>query len=124
MIFFQILSDSKTLIPFLEKIKLLDLNIKNIVADAGYESIDNYEYLEKLGYTSYIKPIYFEKLKTRKFKKDLNKVENLIYDYEENKLFRKDGLELKISLFKIKMGKDNYFFNTRNTKDNRLQCKV
>jgi transposase len=65
-------SDSKTLIPFLEKIKLLDLNIKNIVADAGYESIDNYEYLEKLGYTSYIKPIYFEKLKTRKLKKDLN----------------------------------------------------
>ena len=108
-------SDSKTLIPFLEKIKLLDLNIKNIVADAGYESIDNYEYLEKLGYTSYIKPIYFEKLKNRKFKKDLNKVENLIYDYEENKLFRKDGLELKF-LYSSKNGKRQYFFNSETQK--------
>lgn len=43
----------------MEKIKLLNLNIKNVVADAGYESIDNYEYIEKLGYSSYIKLIYF-----------------------------------------------------------------
>ena len=41
-------SDSKTLIPFLEKISSRNLEIKNIVADAGYESISNYEYLEKM----------------------------------------------------------------------------
>ena len=35
-------SDFKTLIPFLEKAKSSVLNIKNVVADAGYESIDNY----------------------------------------------------------------------------------
>ena len=85
-------SDSKTLIPFLDKISTLNLNIKNIVADAGYESISYYEYLEKMGYNSYIKPIYFEKSKTRKFKNDLNRIENLIYDFKKNKLFRKDGL--------------------------------
>ena len=61
-------SDSKTLIPFLDKISTLNLNIKNIVADAGYESISNYEYLEKMGYNSYIKPIYFEKSKTKNLK--------------------------------------------------------
>ena len=76
-------SDSKTLIPFLDKISTLNLNIKNIVADTGYESISNYEYLEKTGYNSYIKPKYFEKSKIRKFKNDLNRVENLIYDFKK-----------------------------------------
>lgn len=104
-------SDSKTFIPFLEKIKTLNLNIKNVVADAGYKSISNYEYLEKIGYNSYIKPIYFEKSKTRKFKSDLNRVENLIYHTDKNRLFRKDGLELNF-LYSNKKGTIHYFFNS------------
>lgn len=108
-------SDSKTLIPFLEKIKTLNLNIKNVVADAGYESISNYEYLEKMGYNSYIKPIYFEKSKTRKFKSDLNRVENLIYHTDKNRLFRKDGLELNF-LYSNKKGTIHYFFNPETEK--------
>lgn len=108
-------SDSKTLIPLLEKSKSLNLNIKNVVADAGYESITNYEYLEENKYTSYIKPIYFDKSKTRKFKNDLNKVENLIYIPEENRLFRKDGLELEF-LYSSKNGKKQYFFNPETQK--------
>lgn len=108
-------SDSKTLIPFLDKISALNLNIKNVVADAGYESINNYEYLEKNGYNSYIKPIYFEKSKTRKFKTDLNRVENLIYNSKENKLFRKDGFELNY-LYSNKKGTIHYFFNSKTEK--------
>ncbi len=115
-------SDSKTLIPLLKKSETLNLNIKNIVADAGYESIDNYEYLEKMGYTSYIKPIYFEKSKTRKFSKDLNKVENLIYNSEENRLFRKDGLELKF-LYSSKDGRKQYFYNPETQKTVRYNAK-
>ena len=107
--------DSKTLIPFLDKISALNLNIKNVVADAGYESINNYEYLEKNGYNSYIKPIYFEKSKTRKFKNDLNRVENLIYNSKENKLFRKDGFELNY-LYSNKKGTIYYFFNSKTEK--------
>ena len=108
-------SDSKTLIPFLDKISALNLNIKNVVADAGYESINNYEYLEKNRYNSYIKPIYFEKSKTRKFKTDLNRVENLIYNSKENKLFRKDGFELNY-LYSNKKGTIHYFFNSKTEK--------
>ena len=108
-------SDSKTLIPFLDKISALNLNIKNVVADAGYESINNYEYLEKNGYNSYIKPIYFEKSKTRKFKTDLNRVENLIYNSKENKLFRKDGFELNY-LYSNKKGTIHYFLILKQRK--------
>lgn len=99
----------------MEKAKSSDLNIKNVVADAGYENIDNYEYLEKKGYTSYINPIYFKKSKTRKFKNDLNRVENLIYNSAENRLFRKDGLELKF-ICSSKNGRKQYFFNPETQK--------
>ena len=60
-------SDTKTLIPFLEKIKSQNIEVKNVVADAGYESLSNYEYLKINNYVSYIKPIYYEKSKTRKY---------------------------------------------------------
>ena len=104
------------------KISNLNLNIKNIVADAGYESISNYEYLEKMGYNSYIKPIYFEKSKTRKFKNDLNRVENLVYDSKKNKLFRKDGLELDF-LYSNKKGTIHYFFNPETKKKIKYNAK-
>ena len=41
-------ADTKTLILFFEKIKSQNIEIKNVVADAGYESFPNYEYLEKI----------------------------------------------------------------------------
>ena len=41
-------ADSKTLIPFVEKSKWLQ-NAQVIVADAGYGSEQNYNYLKKLG---------------------------------------------------------------------------
>lgn len=105
-------SGSKILIPFLEKI-----SSQNIVTDTEYESISNYEYLEKMSYTSYIKPIYFEKDKTKKFKNDLNRVENLIYNSSENKLFRKDELELKF-LYSNKNNTVQYFWNLETNKKN------
>ena len=76
-------SDTKTLIPFLEKIKSQNIEVKNVVADAGYESLSNYEYLKINNYVSYIKPIYYEKSKTRKYQKNLNRVENLEYDEKD-----------------------------------------
>lgn len=115
-------SDSKTLIPFLKKTSSQNLEIKNIVADAGYESILNYEYLKKMNYTPYIKPIYFEKAKTRKFKNDFNRVENLIYNHPENKLFRKDGLELEF-LYSNKNNTVQYFWNPKTNKKIKYNVK-
>ena len=100
---------------FLEKIKSQNIEVKNVVADAGYESFSNYEYLKINNYVSYIKPIYYEKSKTRKYKKDLNRVENLEYNEEENRLFRKDGLELEF-LYYGKDKKTIYFRNPETEK--------
>ena len=107
---------------FLEKIKSQNIEVKNVVADAGYESLSNYEYLKINSYVSYIKPIYYEKSKTRKYKKDLNRVENLEYNEEENRLFRKDGLELKF-LYYGKDKKTIYFRHPETEKKVRYNYK-
>ena len=41
--------------------------IETLISSFNNDFNTNYEYLKKIGYTSYIKPIYFEKSKTRKF---------------------------------------------------------
>ena len=99
---------------FLEKIKSQNIEVKNVVADAGYESLSNYEYLKINNYVSFIKPIYYEKSKTRKYKKDLNRVENLEYNEEENRLFRKDGLELEFLYYGKE--KKQYILETQKQK--------
>lgn len=54
-------SDVKTLIPFLEKLESnYGRRFDNLIADAGYESEENYNYLKKKKITSYIKPSNYE----------------------------------------------------------------
>ena len=77
-------SDQLTFIPFLDKLeKDLPKKFENVIADAGYESEENYMYLSKHNQKSYIKPQNYEKSKNKKFKVDISKRENMIYD-EEN----------------------------------------
>lgn len=74
-------SDQLTLIPFLKKLdKSLPQSFKNIVADAGYESEENYVYLSEHNQRAYIKPQIYEGMKKNSFKKDISKRENMQYD--------------------------------------------
>ena len=59
-------TDVRTLIPFLSVLESKNLKFRNIVADAGYESEENYEYLFNNNYTPYIEPQNYAKQKTRK----------------------------------------------------------
>lgn len=80
---FQDRSDVRTLIPFLENIfSHLGKRSENIIADAGYESEENYLYLEEKNQTPYIKPVMYEKWKKKSFKRDISKRENMSYDQE------------------------------------------
>ena len=74
-------SDQLTLIPFLEKLEAgLEVKYENVIADAGYESEENYMYLEKHNQTSFIKPQNYEKSKSKKYKQDISKKENMDYN--------------------------------------------
>lgn len=78
-------ADTTTLIPFLERMKShTRIKIENLVADAGYASEENFSYLEENGQNAYIKPQYYEKSKTRKYKADKFRPEHLIYNVEKD----------------------------------------
>ena len=74
-------TDTNTLIPFWDSMaKHLRFPYRNIVADAGYESEENYRFIELNGQVAYIKPNNYEISKTRKYKKDIGRRENMSYN--------------------------------------------
>lgn len=78
-------TDTPTLIPFLKGMeKFLKFKYLKIVADAGYESEENYVFIKENGQLSFIKPTNYEVAKTRKFKKDIGKIENMTYNINED----------------------------------------
>ena len=78
-------SDQLTFIPFLDKFeKNLSKKYNSVTADAGYESEENYMHLESNNQEAYIKPATYEKSKTKKFKSDISKRENMIFNVEDN----------------------------------------
>lgn len=73
-------SDVATLILFFTNMRnQLGINYKNIIADAGYESEENYLFLEENQQKPYIKPLMYEKWKKKSFKNDISKRENMTY---------------------------------------------
>lgn len=88
-------TDTTTLIPFLEDFaQYVPQKYKNIVADAGYESEENYLYLENHGYNAYIKPANYEKSKSRNYRKDIGLRENMAYDAEKDTYTCSNGKKL------------------------------
>ena len=78
---FQDRNDTTTLIPLLENMKnKIGTKFKNIIADSGYESEENYFYLEKEGLESFIKPQSYDRNKKKSFRNDISKRENMIYN--------------------------------------------
>lgn len=78
-------SDVRTLQPFLRKLEQFhQARYEEVTADAGYESLDNYLYLESTGQTCMIKPANYDQKKQRKFRKQIGRVENMAYDPEED----------------------------------------
>ena len=75
----------RTLQPFLKKLEQFhQVRYEEVVADAGYESLENYLYLDSTGQICYIKPTNYEQRRSKKFKKQVGRVENMEYDQEED----------------------------------------
>ena len=88
-------TDTRTLIPFLKDMREhLDFQYRDIVTDAGYESEENYLYLEENGQTAFIKPNNYEKAKTRKYRNDIGQTENMAYDKEKDCYICHNGKEI------------------------------
>ena len=91
-------NDLGTLIPFLSSLEEnLKNRFRNVIADAGYESEENYKYLENHQQTYYIKPQTYEKWKKRSFKNDISKRENMAYDSVKDEYTCHNGKQLKVT---------------------------
>ena len=102
-------TDTTTLMPFLKEAEeYLKFKYKNITADAGYESEENYLFLESNGQLSYIKPANYEISKTRKYKKDIGKIENMEYDPATDSYTCKNGKRLAADHVRHSKSKTGY----------------
>lgn len=102
-------TDTTTLIPFLKDAENhLKFKYKNITADAGYESEENYQFLESNGQISYIKPANYEISKTRKYRNDIGKIENMEYDEEADVYTCRNDKKLKVHNIRHSISKTGY----------------
>ena len=67
-----------------------------LVADAGYESLQNYLYLEKRRIQCYIKPQNHDQRKTAKFRRQIGRMENMTYLPEEDSYLCAQGRKLSM----------------------------
>lgn len=102
-------SDQLTFIPFLEKLnENLPQKYENVVADAGYESEENYVFLEENTQNTFIKPQAYEGMKKKSFKKDISKRENMAYDEKKDEYTCHNGKKLKPIGTKTRRSKSGY----------------
>ncbi len=90
-------NDMGTLIPMLSNMSKYVPTVKiiHLTADSGYESEENYIYLENIGVKSFIKPSTYEQMKTRRYKKDISKRENMTYNPETDEYTCANGKQIR-----------------------------
>lgn len=107
-------NDVHTLIPMLERIKHNTKRVyRNVIADAGYESEENYTYLNDNNQISYIKPTNYELSKTRKYKTDIFRAEHMKYDKDEDCFICSQGDKLTYSASRHSVSANGYAIEHR-----------
>ena len=107
-------TDTTTLIPFLKETEeYLAFKYKKVIADAGYESEENYVFLDKNQQLAFIKPSNYEKSKTRKYKNDIGRIENMNYDETNDSYLCKNGKHLLFAYIRHSKSKTGYISEKR-----------
>ena len=93
-------SDVHTLIPFMEQLRETyeGHTIGKAVVDSGYESEENYCWFEKHRETElFVKPSDHEIKKSRKYRTDISRRENMAYDAETDTYTCAGGKQIRMS---------------------------
>ena len=102
-------SDMQTLIPFLSRLeKNYAKTYQNLIADAGYESEENYRYLEAKKTTSYTKPSNYEYSKTKKFQRAMEFRLSMQYQEKDDTYMCKNGKQLTYQQTKTRTSKSGF----------------
>ena len=85
-------TDTRTLIPFLKEMEeYLAFKYREIVADAGYESEENYLFIEENQQLAFIKPQNYEISNTIKYKQEISRMENMEYNADNDTYYCQNG---------------------------------
>lgn len=107
-------TDVNTFIPFMESAREnLGFKYLHPIADAGYESEENYTYFEQNNQEAYIKPSNYEQTKRRTYKNDIGRCENMEYDAGTDTYICHNGR--KISPVSTKISKTGSGYQTEKT---------
>lgn len=102
-------TDTTTLIPFLKDAgEHLKFKYRKIVADAGYESEENYLFLEQNNQLSFIKPMNYEISKTRNYQNDIGRIENMDYRADGDYYQCKNSRRLEVAYVRHSKTKTGY----------------
>ena len=102
-------TDTRTLIPFLKHMDShLGLKPKHVVADAGYDSEENLDWLREHGYKSVIKPGQYEVSKKRQYKARIGLPVNMNYDPEKDEYTCAKGRKLVFEKIRKKIHNSGY----------------
>ena len=107
-------NDVGTLIPFLNRIrKHTNRKFENIIADAGYESSENYLYLEENGQSCFIKPQNYEISKKRSYKANPYVTDNMPYNAKKDEYTCANGRKLRFKYERTRTTENGYSITTR-----------
>ena len=101
-------SDQLTLIPLLKEMKSHGIEYRDVTADAGYESEENYSYFEGSKTECYIKPQNYERSKTKKYKSNMALRENMAYDEEKDEYICQAGQKLRVKYVGTRKNKNGF----------------
>ena len=88
-------TDFGTLIPFMKQMeKKHGARYHEVVADAGYESLNNMLFLESSGQLCFVKPANYDAQKTKKFRAQIGRIENMRYDPQNDAFLCAQGRKL------------------------------
>lgn len=101
-------TDTKTFIPFLKKL-CQKHPVSRVVVDSGYESEENYHYVDGSEQISlFVKPSNHEQKKKRKYKTDIGRRENMPYNAEKDEYTCAQGEKLTAVSTKIRKSETGY----------------
>lgn len=102
-------SDTSTLIPHMNTFQSMTGRMPhNIIADAGYGSEENYEYIQHHGIGNYVKYNTYEQEQKRGYKDDKFRVEHLEYDSKKDEYICPAGRRLRYTNDKIRITDNGY----------------
>ena len=111
----QTAGDTTTMQEHIERVKSRiksDFPI-NVIADAGYGSEENYEYLERHGHGNYVKYNTFHKEVSKKWRNDPSKVQNWFYREESDEYICWQGRYFSFQYEQKSKSKNGYISTVR-----------